>query len=167
MPIYDPHLGKHFQTPGEQEMARQQLMQGAAMLNKLCDQRRQTHQRMACEHAELWEGIEPRSSVLISERASQAISPKTMTLNGQVLLDGLVLAIENGRARVQIHWLTTGLKGTATEMVTLDREEVQPLGHPFTWWTVKDLRVSAIRRSINHRRNDGWEKFSKHGYWEK
>ena len=89
-----------------------------------------------------------------------------MTANGQIKLDGLVLAIEDGRARVQIHWLTSGLKGTATEMVTLRREEVEPLGHPFTWWAVKDLRVSAIRRSVNHGRNDGLEKFSKHGFWE-
>ena len=163
---YDPILGKHFLTPQANAHSRQDLAQATAQRVRMKRDREIAYSRRMEAQAREWEGIEVRSSVLLSEKASQAISKRTMTASGQVRLDGLVVAIEDGRARVQIHWLTTCLKGTATELVTLGREEVEPLGHPFTWWALKDLRVSAIRRSVNHNRRDGWKQPIGHGFWE-
>ena len=164
---FDPILGKHFLTPQANAAARQELAQATAQMLQIKRNREMAYARKKEAQAKQWEGIEVRLSVLLSEKASQAISKRTMTPGGQIRLDGLVVAIENGRARVQIHWLTPSLKGTATELVSLARDQVEPLGHPFTWWAVKDLRASAVRRAVNHNRRDGWEKFGSHGFWEK
>lgn len=163
----DPLTGKVFTSQAElnaSQATRKSMLGGLARAKAQSEQARRKRE---ASQATIWEGIEVNNAVLLSEKLSQELCPATATNLGQVQLDGLVLAIENGRARVRVHYLEAkSLKGQSTQDVLVERADVTALGHPFSWWMLSDLRKSAIRRSLQHGRNDAWAEIARKQFWE-
>ena len=163
----DPLTGKNYLSREElraAQMSRTRSLSSLQSIKAKQDERRRKRQQQIDEE---WAGIEVNTSVILDGATSRELSIATATSNGQIHLDGLIVALENGRARVRVHFLEARtLKGTSTTDVWVDRGNVEPLGHPFTWWMKSNLRKSAYRRAANHGRHDGWDGVGETTFWE-
>lgn len=165
--FFDPVSGRHYGSREEFEEGKAATRAVIANLSE--SSRRQAEQDRLREesHQEAWGEIEPNRCVLISAAASRKINPSTRTDIGEVCLDGLVQEISGAQAWIRIHYLTKDPHQPQLEMTTsVHRDELELLGHPFTWWRQWNLKHSAVERSHRYGRNDEWNRPSFSQFWE-
>lgn len=163
----DHTTGRHYSTA---EALRQVQEARAAQWHRLrqavSDQQAAAAQRIS-ELRGQWDDIAVGTSVLLSGQLSQRLFKATATPFGQIQIDGLLMEVgDDGRGLVRIHFLRPrGLGSTATTAVKVARNEVEGLGHPFSWWHEKDPRRTAIERDQQHNRAEGWASAASNRYW--
>ena len=117
---------------------------------------------------DLWGDIRVGESVLLSEKASCAITPKVKSNQGHVRLDGVVRSLgQHGTADVEIAFVTrNSCVPVQCELHCIAASELEPFAHPPTEWPMKDLRKGAVARCNLYGLKDGWEVLKSDRYME-
>lgn len=163
---YDRITGRSYGSEAELEAAIEERQEGLKLLAGIDERLRPGVEARARADKEAWGEIAPNRCVLLSRQASLLVNPASKTHSGQIQLDGLVIAIEGRLAHVLFHWLSEDRHQPLLHTSAwVGREQLEPLGHGFTWWRIGNLRKSAIERSVRHDRQDQWRPRAE-SYWE-